>query len=264
MAWDLLGVGSWNPSGWASQWPLQMLSTAPCSPAGLSLPEFPGLSVLSIEATEQRNYTYIPGIFALGLRESSPIPDLNFCNVTVTYTHPSWHDSINVNVILPIETWNGCFAAGGGGVFATGGGDVAEFLMMPIMASGFATATTDGGHSSDVLGPECSDPSWALSSPGNVNWPLLVDFASVALHDTATIGKAVQEAFYGTPPAYSYFFGGSTGGRQGHMLAQRYPLDYDGIVALFPAVNWVKFFFSNFWSTFVHGSAAHLPASVRV
>ncbi|KAK5625713.1 hypothetical protein RRF57_001429 [Xylaria bambusicola] len=122
---------------------------------------------------------------------------------------------------------------------------------MPVMATGFATATTDGEHSSDVLRPEGSEPYWALISSGNVNWPLLIDFASVALHDTATIGKAVQEAFYGTAPAYSYLFGGSTSGRQGHMLAQRYPQDYDGIVALFPAVNWVKFFFSSFWPTFV-------------
>ncbi|KAI1363190.1 tannase and feruloyl esterase [Xylaria arbuscula] len=251
--------GGWNPLGW--QWPFQVPlgSTATCNPAGLSLPDIPGVSILSIEALEKRNYTYTPGIFGAGLPDSQAIPGLNFCNVTVTYTHPGWHDEINVNVILPIESWNGRFAAIGGGVFATGGGEVAEFLMMPIMATGFATATTDGGHSSDVLGSEGSEPSWALTSPGNVNWPLLMDFASVALHDTATIGKVVQEAFYGTAPAYSYFFGGSTGGRQGHMLAQRYPQDYDGIVALFPAVNWDKFFFSNFWPTFVMDQMGTYP-----
>ncbi|KAK9419692.1 putative Carboxylic ester hydrolase [Seiridium unicorne] len=252
MVWDLLG-GDWNPSGWASQWLLQMPleSAAKCSPAGLAFPDITGLSVLSIEALDQHNYTYVPGPFAAGLPDSSPIPDLSYCNVTVTYTHPGWHDSINVNILLPTDDWNGRFSAIGGGALTTGGGKVAEFLMMPIMASGFATATTDGGHSSDVLGPELNEPSWALTSPGNVNWPLLMDFASVALHDTATVGKAVVEAFYGTAPAYSYFFGGSTGGRQGHMLAQRYPQDYDGIMALFPAVNWVRFFWADFWPTFV-------------
>ncbi|KAI0517856.1 tannase and feruloyl esterase [Xylaria bambusicola] len=253
MSSDLLSSGGWNPLGWAYQWPFEvpLVSTTMCSSADLTLPEIPGLTILAVEALEERNYTYTPGLFGAGLPDSHPIPDLSFCNVTVTYTHPGWHDKINVNVLLPTESWNGRFAAIGGGVFATGGGEVAEHLMMPIMATGFATATTDGGHSSDVLGPEGSEPSWALTSPGNVNWPLLVDFASVALHDTAIIGKAVQEAFYDTAPAYSYFFGGSTGGRQGHMLAQRYPQDYDGIVALFPAVNWVKFFFSSFWPTFV-------------
>ncbi|KAK6213457.1 tannase and feruloyl esterase [Colletotrichum tabaci] len=256
MVWDLLPA-DWNPSAWAGQWflqtPLDAAATTKCSPAGLSFPDITGVRILSIEAFEQRNYTYIPGPFAAGLPgPPTPIPGLDFCNVTVTYTHPGWHDTVNVNTLLPAaERWNGRFAGIGGGNLATGGGMVAEFLMMPIMASGFATATTDGGHSTDVLGPEANDPSWALTSPGNVNWPLLVDFASVSLHDTATIGKAVAEAFYGSAPAYSYFHGGSTGGRQGHMLAQRYPQDYDGIIALFPAVNWVRFFFASFWPKFV-------------
>ncbi|KAI1418397.1 tannase and feruloyl esterase [Hypoxylon sp. FL1857] len=226
-------------------------SAARCSPAGLSLPDITGVSILSIEALDQRNYTYIPGPLAAGLPESSPIPNLNFCDVTITYTHPGWHDTININILLPTDNWNVRFASVGGGVFATGGGQVAEFLTMPIMALGYATATTDGGHTSDLFGPEFNVPLWALTSPGNVNWPLLVDFASVALHDLATIGKAVQEVFYGTAPRYSYWFGGSTGGRQGHMLAQRYPKDFDGIVALFPAINWDKFWFSGFWPTFV-------------
>jgi len=252
MAWDLL-PSDWNPSAWVGQWlPQTPLESAPkCSPVGLSLPDINGLSILSVEAFEQSNYTYVPGLFAAGLPDSQTIHGLNFCNVTVTYTHPGWNDNINVNVLVPTEHWNGNFAGIGGGNLATGGGMVSEFLMMPIMASGFATATTDGGHTSDVLGPEADDPSWALTSPGNVNWPLLVDFASVALHDTATIGKAVVEAYWGFGPAYSFWHGGSTGGRQGHMLAQRYPQDYDGIVALFPAVNWVRFFFSTFWPKFV-------------
>ncbi|KAI1880437.1 hypothetical protein JX265_002058 [Neoarthrinium moseri] len=251
MLWNSLG--GWNPSGWADQWLLQssMGSADRCSPAGITLPDITGVSVLSIEALDERNYTYVPGPFAAGLADSNPIPDLNFCNVTVTYTHPGWHDTINVNILLPTNDWNGRFAGFGGGAFTTGGGMLAEFLMMPIMATGFATATTDGGHTTDVLGPELYEPSWALTSPGNVNWPLLMDFASVALHDTATIGKAVAEAFYGTAPMYSYFHGGSTGGRQGHMLAQRYPQDYDGIIALFPAINWVRFFFANYWPIFV-------------
>ena len=104
MNWDLLG-GDWNPSGWASQWLPQMPlgSAAKCSPAGLSLPDITGVSILSIEALEQCNYTYVPGPFAAGLPDSSPIPDLNFCNVTVTYAHPGWHDYINVNILLPTD-----------------------------------------------------------------------------------------------------------------------------------------------------------------
>lgn len=253
MAWDMLG-NNWNPLGWANPWGLQAPlggSVGRCSQAGLSLPNITGLSILAIEALDQRNYTYVPGPFAAGLPDPRPFSGLHFCNVTVTYTHPGWHDVINVNIRLPTDDWNGRFAGIGGGALTTGGGDLAEFMMMPIMAEGFATATTDGGHSTDVLGPELNDPLWALTSPGHVNWPLLMDFASVALHDTATIGKAVAEVFYGNAPNHSYFFGGSTGGRQGLMLAQRYPGDYDGIIALFPAINWDKFWWSSPWPTFV-------------
>ncbi|ETS79929.1 hypothetical protein PFICI_07458 [Pestalotiopsis fici W106-1] len=266
MVWDFL-EGGWNPSGWGSPWRPQMPlgSTNRCSPAGLSLPDITGVSILAVEAVDQRNYTYIPGPLATAvLPDAKTLPNLHFCNVTVTYTHPGWHDTINVNIFLPTDDWNGRFTGIGGGALVTGGGELAESNMMPIMATGSATATTDGGHSSDVLGPELNEPAWALTSPGNLNWPLLVNFASVALHDTATIGKAVVQAFYGTAPSYSYFLGASTGGRQGHMLAQRYPHDYDGIIALFPAVNWVKFWWSGLWPTFIMDQMSSYPQRCEV
>lgn len=128
--------------------------------------------------------------------------------------------------------------------------------MVPALADGFATATTDGGHSSDTT----SDASaWALTSPGNVNWPLLVDFASVAIHDMAVIGKAITESFFGMPPQHSYFHGASTGGRQGLMLAQRYPKDFDGIIAICPAINWVEFIVANLWPQFIMNQLHEYP-----
>ncbi|KAF3016403.1 hypothetical protein E8E14_001532 [Neopestalotiopsis sp. 37M] len=266
MAWDLLG-GDWNPLGWTSPWGLQtpLGSAERCSPAGLSLPDILGVSVLAIEAVDHRNYTYIPGPLASAVYpDAKTLTNLHFCNVTVTYTHPGWHDTINVNILLPADDWNGRFTGVGGAALVTGGGELAESNMVPIMATGSATASTDGGHSSDVLGPELTEPAWALTSPGNVNWPLLVDFASVALHDTVTIGKAVVKSFYGTAPKYSYFFGASTGGRQGHMLAQRYPHDYDGIIALFPAINWVRFWMSGVWPAFVMNQLGTYPKSCEV
>ena len=80
-----------------------------------------------------------------------------------------------------------------------------------------------------------SAENWALTSPGNVNWVLLQDFASIALDDMTNLAKAVVEEFYGTAPKYSYWNGCSTGGRQGLMHAQRYPKSYDGILAVAPA-----------------------------
>jgi pimeloyl-ACP methyl ester carboxylesterase len=101
---------------------------------------------------------------------------------------------------------------------------------------------TDGGHPIDQ-----SDGSWGLVSPGNINSHLLQDFAARSLADTANLGKAITESYYGKKPDYSYYFGCSTGGRQGLMIAQRYPDLYDGIVALSPAVNWDILIPSTYW-----------------
>lgn len=83
------------------------------------------------------------------------------------------------------------------------------------------------------------------------NWPALWDFASVALFEAAVIGKKATEIYYGSTPKYSYWNGCSTGGRQGHMMAQQHPELFDGIVGGAPAINWDKFIPSEFWSPFM-------------
>jgi hypothetical protein len=89
--------------------------------------------------------------------------------------------------------------------------------------------------------------TWALVGPGNVNQYLLLDFASVALNDMTVIGKAITETCLGIPPKYSYWNGCSTGGRQGLMMAQRYPERYDGIIVAAPAINWPSFLVAEYW-----------------
>ncbi len=132
----------------------------------------------------------------------------------------------------------------GGAAYATELG----VLSLPYAVSlGYSAVATDGGHPSVYFDPS----SWALSSPGNVNWFLLQDFAAVALDDAATIGKAVTRAYYGSPPRYSYWNGCSTGGRQGLMMAQRYPTQYDGIIAAAPAINWEKVLVAGYWPQLV-------------
>ncbi|KAH6719570.1 Tannase/feruloyl esterase [Leptodontidium sp. MPI-SDFR-AT-0119] len=235
-----------------------LATDAMCNPAALTLPAMSGIQVLSISANKRENYTFFLNPL-LGVPQA-PVPDLNFCNVTVTYTHPGWNDLINVVTYLPTENkWNGVFLGIGGGGYITGGEEAAQFIMVPSLSQNYAVSTTDGGHTQSVEESIGYTNSWALSSPGNVNWPLLVDFAHVGLHDMATIGKAVTEAFYESPPKYSYFVGGSTGGRQGHMLAQRYPKDFDGLLAFAPAIHWSKFIFTNIYPAFVMESMKVYP-----
>ncbi|HBY94421.1 MAG TPA: hypothetical protein DEP84_10745 [Chloroflexi bacterium] len=140
---------------------------------------------------------------------------------------------INIEVWMPIETWNGRFQGVGGGGFA---GSISYSALGSAVRSRYATASTDTGHTGSAV-----DGSWALDANGNLNEQLVIDFAYRAIHEMTVKSKAVIEAFYGAVPTYSYFTGCSTGGRQGLMEAQRFPDDYDGIVSGAPAINWSTF-----------------------
>ncbi|KAI4793061.1 tannase and feruloyl esterase, partial [Aureobasidium sp. EXF-8846] len=209
-------------------------SASRCSVEALAKPDIFGANIIDISAHEVNKYSNVDPT-----SRQSESNDLSFCNVTVTYTHPGQHDTIHVTIWLPLkDEWNGRFMAVGGGGWITG-----HPYLSPQIKSGYAAASTDGGHA-----VERSAASWALTSPGNVNWNLLQDFAYRALDDMALIGKAVTTSFYQDAPKYSYWNGCSTGGRQGLMLAQRSPGLFDGILAAAPAIDWPTFVVSAFWA----------------
>lgn len=123
-------------------------------------------------------------------------------------------------VWMPVANWNGKFQAVGGGGFA---GVISYGAMASALNRGYATASTDTGHSTP-------GGSWALGRQD-----LILDYAYRAIHEMTVKSKAIVQTFYGNAPSRSYFVGCSTGGRQGLMEAQRFPEDYDGIVAGAPA-----------------------------
>lgn len=227
-----------------------------CSLESLVLPAIQGIEILSIQTQSVRNYTFVNPEVA----DATAADFFDFCNVTVIYTHPGWHDTINLITYLPVD-WNGRFLALGGGGMAAGGEALLHLLptITPLLRRKFAISTTDGGHPSDLNAAVDVNPPWVFSSPGNIDLPMLVNFASRSLHDMAVLGKAIIRVAYGVGPTYSYFFGGSTGGQQGHMLAQRYPEDFNGIVANKPAINWDKFFFSNVFAKLTMDVAGQYP-----
>jgi hypothetical protein len=135
--------------------------------------------------------------------------------------------SIRFETLLP-DDWNGRFAMGGGGGLV---GSVQNGIRRSVN-SGYATAGTDTGHQ----GRGSTDGSWALD-----NVEAFVNFGHVAIHRTAEVSKALIRAYYGTGPEKSYFVGCSRGGGQAMMEAQRYPEDFDGIVAGAPAFDWTGF-----------------------
>jgi feruloyl esterase len=130
--------------------------------------------------------------------------------------------AIGFHVQLPLRaSWNGRFL-----MWGDGGKDGDLDFADPRVAEGYAVANTNMGH--DVG----AEPG---SSFGLDNRQSEIDFGYRAVHLTVVAAKEVAEAYYDRAPTYSYFEGCSTGGRQGLMEAQRYPDDFDGIVAGAPA-----------------------------
>src|SRR5262245_27823676 len=173
--------------------------------------------------------------------------------VTAIVTHPPASDRVRVWIALPVKNWNGRFRGNGGGGFTTGNPD----SLRGAVAQGFATAATDGGH-------EGGSGSFALHATGRLNWQEIRDFAYLGIHEMTIVGKALTEAFYGKPPRYSYFVGGSTGGRQGLMEAQRYPADYDGIFSGCPAINWAQMVPAGLWPQAVMNDAKHYVSKAKL
>jgi feruloyl esterase len=147
-----------------------------------------------------------------------------FCRVAATGS-----PAVRFEVWLPQSGWNGKFQGVGNGANA---GAISYEAMASAIRRGYAVASTDTGHATT----NGRDAKWALG-----HRDLLIDFAYRALHVTTEHGKAIVKAFYGAPASRSYYVGCSTGGRQGLMEAQRYPDDYDGLIAGAPAANWTRF-----------------------
>jgi hypothetical protein len=184
--------------------------------ASLSLPETTQITAQLLTTGSAAGQTNLP----------------EFCRVQLTVA-----PQINIEVWLPTQTYNGRFEAVGGGGYA---GTISFGAMAGALRSGYATASTDTGHTTP-------GGSFALNGDGTLNWQLIEDFASRSLFELTKKAKTLISTLYGQPATYSYWNGCSTGGRQGLMLAQRFPQGYDGILAGAPAINWDRFIPAELW-----------------
>jgi feruloyl esterase len=131
---------------------------------------------------------------------------------------PTSDSLIKMELWLPTENWNGKFMGVGNGFFA-GSIQGRMFDMPESLRLGYATAGTDTGHQEQ-------GGDWAIGHPEK-----MIDFAYRSTHEMTVKAKEIIKAFYDRNVEYAYFKGCSTGGRQALMEAQRYPNDYDGIIA---------------------------------
>jgi feruloyl esterase len=139
----------------------------------------------------------------------------SFCRVSVT-AQPSRDSDIKIEVWLPAAGWNGKLQAVGNGGWA---GTISYPALTSALAKGYASASTDTGHSTPGA-------SFATDHPEK-----LIDYAYRGTHEMTVQAKAVITAFYGNSPKLSLWNGCSTGGRQGVIEASRYPDDYNAIIA---------------------------------
>ena len=144
------------------------------------------------------------------------------CRV-VAALHPTPQSDIRIEVWLPLERWNGKLLGVGNGGFT---GSIAHAAMADGVKRGYAVASTNTGH-------EGGSGRFALGQPEKV-----IDFGYRAVHLMTLAAKQFVRDFHGSAPRHTYWNGCSAGGRQGLQSAQRYPGDYDGIVAGAPALDW--------------------------
>jgi tannase/feruloyl esterase len=172
-----------------------------------------------------------------------------FCHVTAL-AKPTSDSDIRIEVWLPAAGWNGKFRGQGNGGFA---GEIDYRALGVAILQGYATAATDTGHAG-----ESGDAQWALDHPEKI-----VDFAYRAIHLMTSVGKATATAFYGDAPKQSYFSDCSNGGRQALMEAQRFPDDYNGILAGAPANYWTHLLSSALWDAQATtlDPASYIPSS---
>ncbi len=154
--------------------------------------------------------------------DAAPVTVPEFCRVTAVVK-----PELNLELWLPAQ-WNRKYIAVGNGGLA---GSIVHGAMVDPLNRGYATSSTDTGH----MGANTNDGTWALGHMDRV-----INFGQRGVHEMAMASKAIINAYYGVAPAHSYFTGCSHGGKQAFTEVQKYPADFDGVIAGDPAHWWTR------------------------
>ena len=167
-------------------------------------------------------------------------------------TRPTKDSEIHLELWLPADasSWNGKYLQLGNGGWA---GQINRTALADPLRRGYAVAATDDGHQGGA------GATWAVGHPEK-----LIDFGYRAVHETNLHAKAIVRAFFGRDAGRTYFKGCSDGGREALMEAQRYPEDFDGIIAGAPANNWSHLFTGFVWNEQALAETPIPPAKLPV
>ncbi len=199
--------------------------------AALAQASLPNTRVTLAEAIRQPGFV-VPS--TEGNQNGPVIVQAAFCRVAGVVD-----PAIRFEVWMPLENWNGRFQGLGLGALL---GAIQYQPMAQSVARGYAVASTDTGHQSGG-----GDAKWTVG-PNGLNEGLVADWAHRGIHEMTAKSKSIVGSFYGNAPRYSYFTGCSSGGHQALTEAQRYPEDYNGILAGAPA---------NYWTHLMAGQMAY-------
>lgn len=206
----------------------------------------PNTTIVASRQVAAGSFTPPPGFQPNPLAGLAAVPasDLPvFCAVTGVI-RPAKASEIGFELWMPVSNWNHKFIGVGNGGF---GGTIPYSSMTAPLSGGYAVAATDTGHTQD------NTPSFALGHPEK--W---VDFAYRAVHEMTLKAKLIIAAYYGGASRRSYWFGCSQGGRQALSEAQRFPEDYDAIVASAPVIDFTHLTARAVW----RGQAIDHPGAV--
>jgi feruloyl esterase len=197
----------------AISWPLA--AAVPCeSLANLALPHS---AITLAQTVPAGQLTLPPG--AVPTFPGFPAPNFGnlpaFCRVAATLK-PTSDSQIKIEVWMPMSSWNGKLESVGNGAWA---GSISYRDLATAITAGYAAASTDTGHTETTA-------AFVVGHPER-----LIDFAYRAVHEMTIAAKAIAAGYYVSGPVRAYFNGCSTGGRQALTEAQRFPDDYDGIIA---------------------------------
>jgi feruloyl esterase len=209
-----------------------ILALAACAlPAALPIQAASNCESLSTLALKDGSVTTAQAVAAGGFTQPGAQPGGRggaafaslpaFCRVAATLK-PTSDSEIKIEVWLPAANWNSGLESVGNGAWA---GTIGYAAMATAVAAGYAAASTDTGHAGGSV-------MFVVGHPEK-----LIDFAYRAVHEMTVAAKAITAGYYGETPKHSYFNGCSTGGRQAMAEAQRFPGDYDGIIAGDPDLN---------------------------
>ena len=186
-----------------------------------------------------------PGALAIAAAPRLKAPGVAFCRLAATLK-PSPDSDIKIELWLPEAGWNGKYLAVGNGGWS---GSINYTGLGDGLRRGYATSSTDTGH-------EGGSASFALGHPEK-----LIDYAYRSEHEMAVTSKTLITSYYTKAARLAYWNGCSAGGKQGLKEAQRYPNDFDGIVAGAPAANWIGRATQSIWAAqAVHNDeASYIP-----